>query len=168
VKLGDWMGTEIGEFTEATFLYEAACATDPIFRLCGVNRALEGLAIDVFNTMRDFGSLTGDPILEFCEDWMLADEVTHVKMGSDWLRRITANDKERQQQALEFQRTIDKLFSFGGFRGESEENPVHLARRFREMAGFTQDEITELVDVAAEAHAEAIAKSEAAATASGA
>jgi len=168
LKLSDHMGTEIGEFSENTFLYEAACNPDPVLRLTGVNRALEGLAIDVFTTMKDFGDIAGDPILEFCEDWMLADEVTHVKMGSDWLRRITANDKERQQQALEFQRTIDKLFSFGGFRGESEENPVHLARRFREMAGFTEDEITELVDVAAEAHAEAIARSEAAATASGA
>ena len=28
---------------------------------------------------------------------MLADEVTHVKMGSDWLRRLTAKDPERQQ-----------------------------------------------------------------------
>ena len=27
----------------------------PVLRLTGVNRALEGLAIDVFNTMRDFG-----------------------------------------------------------------------------------------------------------------
>ena len=26
--------------------------------------------------------VAGDPVLEFCEDWMLADEVTHVKMGS--------------------------------------------------------------------------------------
>ena len=33
---------------------------------------------------------------------MLADEVTHVKMGSDWLRRLTANDKERLDKALEF------------------------------------------------------------------
>src|SRR5690348_2397902 len=73
VKLGDWMGTEIGEYSEATFLYEAACAPDPILRLCGVNRALEGLAIDVFNTMKEFGDLSGDPVLEFCEDWMLAD-----------------------------------------------------------------------------------------------
>jgi len=168
LKLGDHMGTEIGEYTESTFLFSAACNPDPVLRLCGVNRALEGLAIDVFSTMKEFGNESGDPVLEFCEDWMLADEVTHVKMGSDWLRRITASDKERQQEALEFQRTIDKLFSFGGFRGESEDNPVHLARRFRQMAGFTEDEITELVDVAAEAHAEAIARSEAAATASGA
>ena len=154
-KLSEHMGSEIGEFGEQVLLYEAACNPDPVLRLTGVNRALEGLAIDVFNTMRDFGVATGDPVLEFCEDWMLADEVTHVKMGSDWLRRITATDKERQKRALEFQRTVDKLFSFGGFRGENEESPVHLARKFRNMAGFSDDEIHDLVDVAAEAQAEA-------------
>src|SRR5439155_1270126 len=103
-KLGDWMGTSIGEYAEGTILFEAACNADPVLRLAGVNRALEGLAIDVFNTMRDFGEATGDPVLEFCEDWMLADEVTHVKMGSDWLRRVTANDPERRKAALDFQR----------------------------------------------------------------
>jgi uncharacterized ferritin-like protein (DUF455 family) len=128
-----------------------------------VNRALEGLAIDVFNTMKEFGDLAGDPVLEFCEDWMLADEVTHVKMGSDWLRKLTANDKDRQKRALEFQRVVDKLFSFGGFRGESEENPVHLARRFRELAGFSDAEIDDLVVAAAEAMEEARAMQQAAA-----
>ena len=108
VKLGDHMGTEIGEYTESTFLYAAACNPDPVLRLCGVNRALEGLAIDVFSTMKEFGNESGDPVLEFCEDWMLADEVTHVKMGSDWLRRLTENDPERRERALEFQRTVDK------------------------------------------------------------
>jgi uncharacterized ferritin-like protein (DUF455 family) len=86
---------------------------------------------------------------------MLADEVTHVKMGSDWLRRLTENDPERRERALEFQRTVDKLFSLGGFRGESDENPIQLARRFREMAGFSTDEIDELSEVATEAQEEA-------------
>ena len=157
VKLTAHMGTQIGEFSEQTMLFEAACNADPVLRLTGVNRALEGLAIDVFNTMREFGDATGDPVLYYCEDWMLADEVTHVKMGSDWLRRLTADDKERQQQALEFQRTVDKLFSFGGFRGEDDDSPIHLARRFRQLAGFTDDEIVDLVDVAAQASAEAAA-----------
>ncbi len=155
IKLGDHMGTYIGEFAEQVLLFEAACNADPVLRLTGVNRALEGLAIDVFNTMREYGNGTDDPVLYFCEDWMLADEVTHVKMGSDWLRRITANDPERQKQALDFQRTVDKLFSFGGFRGEDDDSPVHLARQFRALAGFSDDEIKELVDVAAEAMAEA-------------
>jgi uncharacterized ferritin-like protein (DUF455 family) len=161
VKLSDHMGTEIGEFAEQTLLFEAACNADAILRLAGVNRALEGLAIDVFNTMRDFGDAVTDPVLYFCEDWMLADEVTHVKMGSDWLRKITADDPERRAAALDFQRTVDKLFSFGGFRGEEEENPIHLARKFRSLAGFNEEEISDLVDAAAEAFAEARAQWEA-------
>ena len=97
-------------------------------------------------------------MLQFCEDWMLADEVTHVKMGSDWLRRITAKDPERLNNALEFQRAVDKLFSFGGFRGEDDESPVHLARNFRRLAGFDDEEIADLVDIAAQAYAEAQAQ----------
>lgn len=162
VKLSEWMGTEIGEFTESTFLYEAACADDPVLRLCGVNRALEGLAIDVFNTMKEFGDVSGDPVLEFCEDWMLADEVTHVKMGSDWLRRLTEKDTERRNRALDFQRTVDKIFSLGGFRGEGDENPIHLARKFRAMAGFDDTEMDELAEIAKQAQADAEAMATAA------
>ena len=63
VKLGDHMGTEIGEYSEAVTLFEAACHPDAVFRLAGVNRALEGLAIDVFTTMRDFADDMDDPVL---------------------------------------------------------------------------------------------------------
>jgi hypothetical protein len=40
---------------------------------------------------------------------------------------------------------------------------VHLARKFRQLAGFSEAEITELVDIAAEAMAEAEAIAAAAA-----
>lgn len=154
-KLSDWMGTELGEFQENTVLFEAACSNDPVLRLAGVNRALEGLAIDVFTQMKEFGDLAGDPFLEFCEDWMLADEVTHVKMGSDWLRRLTVNDKERLDRALEFQRVVDRLFSFNGFRGEDDDSPIQLTRRFRELAGFSEAEIDEIAEMARESKTEA-------------
>src|SRR3954471_24288541 len=147
VQLSDWMGTEIGQYAENTVLFEAACSNDPVLRLAGVNRALEGLAIDVFTTMKEFGELAGDPYLEFCEDCMLADEVTHVKMGSDWLRKVTENDPERRKKALEFQNVVDKLFSYGGTRSDSEESPIGLARRFRELAGFTDAEVEEIAYV---------------------
>ena len=141
VKLGDHMGTEIGEYSEAVTLFEAACHPDPVFRLAGVNRALEGLAIDVFTTMRDFADEMHDPVLRFSEDWMLADEVTHVKMGSTWLREVTKDDADRRQQALEFQKTVDGLFNFRGLRGEERDSGIRLARRFRELAGFDTEEI---------------------------
>ena len=155
VKLSDHMGTDIGEYGESTFLYAAACNTDPVMRLCGVNRALEGLAIDVFSSMKTFGETSGDPILTFCEDWMLADEVTHVKMGSDWLRKLTADDPERRERALDFQRTVDKVFSLGGFRGEQEENPIQITRKFRSLAGFSVEECDELAATAKQAMEEA-------------
>ncbi len=94
---------------------------------------------------------------------MLADEVTHVKMGSDWLRRLTADDPERRKDALEFQKIVDKLFSLGGFRGEEDDSPVKLARRFRELAGFDEAEIDEIADLASEALEEARTRQEAAA-----
>ncbi len=156
-KLSDWMGTELGQFAENTVLFQAACSDDPILRLAGVNRALEGLAIDVFTQMKEFGNLAGDPYLEFCEDWMLADEVTHVKMGSDWLRKVTANDPERRAKALEFQQVVDKLFSFGGARGDTDESPIQLARRFRELAGFTDDEVDKIAEMDHEALEERLA-----------
>jgi len=154
VKLSEWMGSEIGQYAENTVLFEAACSTDPVLRLAGVNRALEGLAIDVFTTMKEFGDIAGDPYLEFCEDWMLADEVTHVKMGSNWLRELTKDDKERQTRALDFQRTVDGLFNFRGLRGETRESGIQLARKFREMAGFDTSEIDEIVRMAEEQRAQ--------------
>ena len=80
-----------------------------MLRLTGVNRALEGLAIDVFNTMREFGDQAGDPVLEFAEDWMLADEVTHVKMGSDWLRRLTEHEEYVSYVRWRLQGRIEQL-----------------------------------------------------------
>ena len=166
VKLSDWMGSDIGQYAENTILFSAACSNDPVLRLAGVNRALEGLAIDVFTTMKEFGDLAGDPYLEFCEDWMLADEVTHVKMGSDWLRRVTENDPERRKKALDFQNVVDKMFSYGGTRSDSEESPIGLARRFRELAGFTETEVEDIAEVSLSAlneRKEAVAKMKAAA-----
>jgi uncharacterized ferritin-like protein (DUF455 family) len=89
---------------------------------------------------------------------MLADEVTHVKMGSDWLRKLTADNPERREKALEFQRVVDKLFSLGGARGENDDSPIRLARRFRELAGFTEEEVDEIAGLAKEAADEVSAR----------
>jgi uncharacterized ferritin-like protein (DUF455 family) len=82
---------------------------------------------------------------------MLADEVTHVKMGSDWLRKVTEHDPDRRAKALEFQAVVDKLFSYGGTRSDSEKSVVGLARRFRELAGFTEEEVDHIAAVSLQA-----------------
>lgn len=154
VLLAEHMGGELGEYVETTTLFEAACHDDPVFRLAGVNRALEGLAIDVFSQMRDFGEEMGDPVLEYAEDYMLADEVTHVQMGSKWLRAVTEDDPERRKAAIEFQRVVDGLFNFRGQRGEEEDSPIRLARQFRKMAGFTDDEVDFIAETSLKQRAE--------------
>ena len=75
MKLAEHMGTEIGEFARRRSS-EAACAEDATAAAHRRQPRLEGLAIDVFNTMKLFGDHSGDPVLAACEDWMLADEVT--------------------------------------------------------------------------------------------
>ena len=149
VKLSDWMGTEIGQFAENTVLFEAACSTDPVLRLAGVNRALEGLAIDVFTTMKEFGDARRRP-------------VPRVLRGLDAGRRgdpredglatgcasVTENDPERRKQGArvpERRRQAVQLRRHP--RRTVDESPIGLARRFRELAGFTDDEIDDIAEV---------------------
>ena len=162
-KLSDHMGSEIGEFGEQTLLYEAACNTDPVLRLTGVNRALEGLAIDVFKTMQDFGAVARRPgagVLRGLD----AGRRGHPREDGLGLappasRPTIPSASSRPSTSRRRSTSCSASAASGASRTE---NPIHLARNFRRLAGFTDDEISELVDIAAEAYAEAQARSQAA------
>jgi len=150
IKLGDHMGTEIGEYTESTFLYSAACNPDPVLRLCGVNRALEGLAIDVVQHHEGVRQRVGRPGARVLRR---LDARRRSDPREDGLRLAAPPHRqgpERRERALEFQRTVDSIFNLGGFRGDDEENVIQLARRFRELAGFTEEENDSLSALARE------------------
>lgn len=135
-KLIEHVGGEVGEFAETTFLFEASCHDDPVLRLAGVNRCLEGLACDVFRSLIDYGHQIDDLIMAQAIDYVLADELTHVRFGSEWIKRLTKDDPDRAQRAREFQRKTDKAFSFGGQR--------KVAREERIEAGFSEEELDEI------------------------
>ena len=135
-KLMDHVGAEIGEFPESTFLFESSCHDDPALRVTGVNRCLEGLACDVFRSLIDYGQTVGDSVIEQAVDFVLADELTHVRFGSEWVREFTKDDPERFERTKAFQRATDRAFSFGGAR--------EVAREERLEAGFTEEEIDEI------------------------
>ena len=82
LRLLEHLDGYIGEFPETTILWRCACAEDAAARVAGVNRGLEGLACDVFNQLVHIARKMGDPILERAVDFVLADEITHVRMGS--------------------------------------------------------------------------------------
>ena len=134
-KLIEHTEGEIGEFPENTFLFETSCHEDPVLRVTGVNRCLEGLACDVFRSLVDYGKKVGDDVLAQAVDYVLADELTHVRFGSDWAREFTRDDPERAARARQFQRETEEAFSFGGRQ---------IAREERLEAGFTDEELDEI------------------------
>jgi hypothetical protein len=136
------------EFTlDMARLWRCACAEDAAARVAGVNRGLEGLACDVFNQLVHIARKIGDPILERAVEFVLADEITHVRMGSKWLTKLTEGDPERRRRAIEFQENIDERFNLGGVRREGDHDVVSIsiATDVRRMAGFTEDEIERLI-----------------------
>jgi len=134
-------------YPESTILWRCACAEDAAARVAGVNRGLEGLACDVFNQLIRIAAKIGDPIVERAVDYVLADEITHVRMGSRWLNELTRGDPERRRRAIEFQDSIDERFNLGGVRhdGGPEQAGISIARDARRLAGFTEEEIERLV-----------------------
>jgi uncharacterized ferritin-like protein (DUF455 family) len=137
----------VGEYPETTILWRCACAEDAAARVAGVNRALEGLACDVFTQLIHIARKIGDPIIEHAVDFVLADEITHVRMGSKWLNELTKGDPERRQRAIQFQETIDERFNLAGNRqdGAPETVPISIAAEARKLAGFTDEEIDRLI-----------------------
>ena len=146
-KLLTHLGGEVGMFPESTFLFEAACSDDPAMRVAGVNRGLEGLACDVFRDMIRYGEKTGDDVMRQAVDYVLADEITHVRFGSEWVREFTKDDPERLERTQEFRREVDRRFSFGGARSDREDAAIPIAREDRIEAGFTEEELDELSEL---------------------
>jgi uncharacterized ferritin-like protein (DUF455 family) len=146
-KLLTHLGGEVGMFPESTFLFEAACSDDPAMRVAGVNRGLEGLACDVFRDMIRYGEKTGDDVLRQAVDYVLADEITHVRFGSDWVKEFTKDDPEYLKRTQEFRREVDKRFSFGGARSDREDAAIPIAWEDRIEAGFSEDELKELAEL---------------------
>jgi uncharacterized ferritin-like protein (DUF455 family) len=105
IKLREHVEGYIGEDPETTNLWRCACAETPEERVAGVNRGLEGLACDLLPQLIALAKKIGDPVIERALDFILADELTHVRMGSKWLRELMANAPERLRQALAYQQS---------------------------------------------------------------
>ncbi len=146
-KLLDHVDGSPGMFPEATFLFECACSDDPAMRVAGVNRGLEGLACDVFRDMIRYGEKIGDEKMAQAIDYVLADEITHVRFGSNWVREFTKDDPDYFARTQAFRRQVDKQFSLGGARSDRDDAAIRIAREDRLEAGFTEEELDELAGI---------------------
>ena len=94
-RLVAYMGGHPGDYVETEILWRCTQAMDPAARVAGINRGLEGLACDVFDQLIRIAQRNGDEVIERSVDYVLADEITHVRMGSKWMRKLTEGDPER-------------------------------------------------------------------------
>ncbi|HXW83863.1 MAG TPA: DUF455 family protein [Candidatus Binataceae bacterium] len=160
MKLLEYTGSWYGEFPEGHRLWSCTESDDPAARVAGINRGLEGLACDVFEQLIRMAQAMGDKVIERSIDYVLADEITHVRMGSRWMRKLTEGDPERLQRALEFQERFDQQVGTNGRALPEEvekvkqiydgreielEGRLAIAREARLQAGFTEEEIEKLV-----------------------
>lgn len=151
-RLVEYMGARPGDYVETEILWRCTQAEDPAARVAGINRGLEGLACDVFDQLIRIAQRNGDEVIERSIDYVLADEITHVRMGSKWMRKLTEGDPDRLARAQAFQDTVDEVFNFRGGRRVAEDLKVDdgmtltIAREARLLAGFTEEEIQRLID----------------------
>ncbi len=148
----DHVGCEIGEFDENVILFEFGCSDDPAERVVGVNRCVEGLALDIFSDMIRFGKQADDEAIWRSIDFVSADEVTHVRFGQVWSKALTEGDPIRRKKIVDFQRKVDRAFSFGGLRGSYDgagmPKWLPLAEELRRQAGFSDEDIAEVASAA--------------------
>jgi uncharacterized ferritin-like protein (DUF455 family) len=97
--------------------------------------------------MINYAEKTGDEVMKQAVDYVLADELTHVRFGSEWVREFTKDDPERARAAKEFQREVDRRFSVGGTRSGRQDATIPVSTADRREAGFTDGEIEELLNI---------------------
>jgi hypothetical protein len=115
-RLVEYMGAVPGDYVETDLLWRCTLTDDPAARVAGINRGLEGLACDVFEHLIRIAQKNGDSIIEKAVDYVLADEITHVRMGSKWMRKLTEGNPERLAAALAFQDGLDMELNYRGRR----------------------------------------------------
>jgi uncharacterized ferritin-like protein (DUF455 family) len=151
-RLLEYVGAQPGDYLETDLLWRCTLTDDPAARVAGINRGLEGLACDVFEHLIRIAQRNGDEIVERAVDYVLADEITHVRIGSKWMHKLTEGDPARLAAAQAFQDGLDSEFNYRGRRRACEDIAVDddalvaIARESRLLAGFTEEEIQRLVD----------------------
>jgi uncharacterized ferritin-like protein (DUF455 family) len=104
----------------------------------------------VFRDMIRYAEKSGDDVMKQAVDYVLADELTHVRFGSEWVAEFCKDDPERLKAAREFRRDADRRFNFGGARSAEEGAAIPIAWEDRKFAGFTDEELEDLAALSGE------------------
>jgi len=150
------IGGHKGEFPVSNFEWSVSCYLDSLIgRLTLQNRTFEAGAMDLLAQLPAQWRDAGDPDTAELLESIAADEVQHVRFANQWIRKMVSEDPRRLMQvaqAIRFLTAVNAaLMPQAGevnVVGESTENMIGVPAvnvEDRELAGFTPEEIAEIV-----------------------
>src|SRR2546428_4020899 len=103
MKLLEHLGSSVGEYPDIILGPRRDDIPpeelDPAILLARVNVALEGFALTTFEEIRALAEPTGEEVVGHCDDYDMADEVTHVALGDYWLEKLSQVQPWRKERA---------------------------------------------------------------------
>jgi hypothetical protein len=85
-------------------------ADEPAMQLSTINVGLEGFALSLFERTRELAEKIGEPLMEHCHDYNMADEVLHVAHGDWWVAKLTEDDPDKERTARKGQQQFEEIF----------------------------------------------------------
>jgi uncharacterized ferritin-like protein (DUF455 family) len=104
---------------------------DPLKRLTVTNSWAEANLMQTLREWRDMAEKHGHTrIAELC-DYLHADERTHVKLGTDWIRDLTRNDTGKREELATWGReAVAKMEQFWADPNRAQFDPANVQFTF--------------------------------------
>jgi uncharacterized ferritin-like protein (DUF455 family) len=148
--VGGWKGM----YPVINHEYNVVCRFDSLAaRLSVQNRTFEAGSLDGFPSLRDFWADKGDAETALVIDTIISDEISHSRIGTEWVRRLVANDPRCALEAARamawLKRAVQVLATQPGeldveVDRMATKQLMALREDERRAAGFSEAEIEEL------------------------
>ncbi len=151
------IGGHKGEFPVMNYEWSVTCMVDSIWaRLAIQNRTFEGGEMDLLRRLARTWREAGDAVTADLLEGILADEIQHVRFSNAWFKRMAKDDPTvllKLASAVNFLKSVTRAFEpepgqvntvgvdLGGFEHVEALTNVEDRR----LAGFSEDEIGEMV-----------------------
>ena len=153
-------GGHVGQFPVLNFQYRIITARpDLISRLVIQNRSFEAGGLDAIEFGIGEARASGqDDLAEFYAA-QLADEISHVRFANTWIRKKLKEEPRTLLQMGAAMNAAAAAFRLVMVSEGTEGVEYPAATQARREAGFTEEEVRQVADMAAAAHAARLEKS---------
>jgi hypothetical protein len=121
----DLMGADLGYGPWSLVWWWMQNEEDPLRRITVTNSWAEANLMHTLREWREKATERGYTRVAELADYLQADELTHVKLATNWIRRLTEDDDERRAELVEWGReAVKRIEGFHGVLSPPEE--VHF------------------------------------------